>query len=191
MTKLSGPSGAAPADHCGHQRGLLAGDSCRAVAARLRRAPSTVSREVMRAGGAARYRAWRADESAVARQAVASRTLPARCASLSNSGGSLRAMQTLKSLSATALLFIRATSSDPVRSASSPTSRPATMRVGRARNAGGHEHSPAPTDGALACWAGKRAGSPQCLPPEWMQPEADFPEFPRRDQQSRPRSIPT
>jgi IS30 family transposase len=47
--------------------GLLAGDSCRAVAARMRRAPSTASREDTRAGGAARYRAWRAKEAAVRR----------------------------------------------------------------------------------------------------------------------------
>jgi IS30 family transposase len=45
-------------------RGLLAGDSCRVIAARLGRAPSTVSREVAAAGARAQYRAWRADARA-------------------------------------------------------------------------------------------------------------------------------
>jgi len=44
-------------------RGLLAGDSCRVIARRLGRAPSTVSRDVARAGHRERYRAWRADET--------------------------------------------------------------------------------------------------------------------------------
>jgi IS30 family transposase len=45
-------------------RGLLAGESCRTVATRLRRSPSTVAREVASAGGRHPYRAWRADERA-------------------------------------------------------------------------------------------------------------------------------
>jgi Helix-turn-helix domain len=45
-------------------RGLLAGDSCRVIARRLGRAPSTVSRDVAAAGHRERYRAWRADETA-------------------------------------------------------------------------------------------------------------------------------
>ena len=45
-------------------RGLIAGDSLRAIAARLKRAPSTLSREVARNGRRDDYRAWRADEAA-------------------------------------------------------------------------------------------------------------------------------
>jgi hypothetical protein len=45
-------------------RGLLAGDSCRVIARRLGRAPSTVSRDVAAAGHRLRYRGWRADETA-------------------------------------------------------------------------------------------------------------------------------
>ena len=45
-------------------RGLAAGQSLRAIAAGLRRAPSTVSREVRRHGGARGYRATRADARA-------------------------------------------------------------------------------------------------------------------------------
>src|SRR5712691_1811611 len=45
-------------------RGLLAGDSCRVIARRLGRSPSTVSRDVAAAGHRERYRAWRADETA-------------------------------------------------------------------------------------------------------------------------------
>jgi transposase, IS30 family len=48
-------------------RGLEAGESCRAIAARLRRSPSTVSREVAVNRGRARYRAWRAEEAAAGR----------------------------------------------------------------------------------------------------------------------------
>jgi hypothetical protein len=40
-------------------RGLAAGESLRAIASRLSRAPSTVSREVARNGGRSRYRAAR------------------------------------------------------------------------------------------------------------------------------------
>ena len=58
-------------------RGLLAGASCRAIAAGLGRAPSTVSREVAGAGGGRRYRAWSADAAAVRR---ARRPKPAKLA---------------------------------------------------------------------------------------------------------------
>ncbi|MGH2445376.1 MAG: IS30 family transposase [Candidatus Limnocylindria bacterium] len=45
-------------------RGLLAGESSRLIARRLRRSPSTVSREVAANGGRRRYRAWRAETAA-------------------------------------------------------------------------------------------------------------------------------
>jgi DNA-binding CsgD family transcriptional regulator len=45
-------------------RGLAAGDSCRVIARRLGRAPSTVSREVARNGGRRCYRAQPADAAA-------------------------------------------------------------------------------------------------------------------------------
>jgi len=45
-------------------RGLLAGETCRGIAARLGRSPSTVSREVAAGGRRDRYRAWRAEERA-------------------------------------------------------------------------------------------------------------------------------
>lgn len=45
-------------------RGLAAGDSMRAVAARLGRSASTISREVNRNGGRVKYRAQKADERA-------------------------------------------------------------------------------------------------------------------------------
>ena len=45
-------------------RGLVAGRSLRAIAAQLGRAPSTISREVGRNGGADRYRATLSDQSA-------------------------------------------------------------------------------------------------------------------------------
>jgi IS30 family transposase len=45
-------------------RGLMAGDSCRMIARRLGRAPSTVSRDVAASGACAQYRAWRADAKA-------------------------------------------------------------------------------------------------------------------------------
>ncbi|MFQ5524599.1 MAG: IS30 family transposase [Acidimicrobiia bacterium] len=48
-------------------RGVAAGDSVRAIASRLARAPSTVSRELDRNGGRDRYRAHRADREAWAR----------------------------------------------------------------------------------------------------------------------------
>ena len=46
-------------------RGLESGASCRVIALGLGRAPSTVSREVCRHGGAAAYRAWAADRAAL------------------------------------------------------------------------------------------------------------------------------
>ncbi len=45
-------------------RGLLAGDSCRVIATRLGRSPSTVSRDVAAGGARVPYRAWRADDKA-------------------------------------------------------------------------------------------------------------------------------
>jgi DNA-binding CsgD family transcriptional regulator len=45
-------------------RGLVSGDSMRAIAATLGRAPSTVSREIKRNGGLVNYRATHADQSA-------------------------------------------------------------------------------------------------------------------------------
>ena len=48
-------------------RGLVAGDSLRTIATRLRRAPSTISREVAWSGSRGRYRAWRSDREATRR----------------------------------------------------------------------------------------------------------------------------
>jgi IS30 family transposase len=48
-------------------RGVAAGQSCRQIAARLGRAPSTVSRELARNGGRHRYRAQAADAAAFRR----------------------------------------------------------------------------------------------------------------------------
>ena len=48
-------------------RGLVAGDSLRTIATRLRRAPSTISREVAWSGSRGGYRAWRADLEAIER----------------------------------------------------------------------------------------------------------------------------
>jgi IS30 family transposase len=48
-------------------RGLVAGDSLRTIAMRLRRAPSTISRDVAWSGSRSGYRAWRADRDAVER----------------------------------------------------------------------------------------------------------------------------
>jgi transposase, IS30 family len=45
-------------------RGLEAGESLRAIARRLGRAPSTISREVVRVGGREGYRAWRGEAHA-------------------------------------------------------------------------------------------------------------------------------
>jgi IS30 family transposase len=59
-------------------RGVAAGQSCRQIAARLERAPSTVSRELARNGGRHRYRAQAADTAAFRR---AQRPKPAKLAS--------------------------------------------------------------------------------------------------------------
>ena len=48
-------------------RHLLGGESMRAIAARLGRAPSTISREVASNGSRDDYRAWRADRAALER----------------------------------------------------------------------------------------------------------------------------
>ena len=48
-------------------RGVAAGDSCRMVATRIGRAPSTISRELARNGGRHRYRAHHADRAALRR----------------------------------------------------------------------------------------------------------------------------
>jgi len=48
-------------------RGVAAGQSLRMVAARLGRAPSTMSRELARNGGRSRYRAYHADRAATSR----------------------------------------------------------------------------------------------------------------------------
>jgi IS30 family transposase len=48
-------------------RGLVGGESLRRIAARLRRAPSTISREVAWNGPRSGYRAWRADSEAIKR----------------------------------------------------------------------------------------------------------------------------
>jgi IS30 family transposase len=58
-------------------RGVAAGQSCRQIAARLGRAPSTVSRELASNGGRARYRAQAADAAAFRR---AQRPKPAKLA---------------------------------------------------------------------------------------------------------------
>jgi IS30 family transposase len=56
-------------------RGVAAGEPCRQIAARLGRAPSTVSRELVRNGGRGRYRAQVADAAAFGR---AQRPKPAK-----------------------------------------------------------------------------------------------------------------
>jgi DNA-binding CsgD family transcriptional regulator len=56
-------------------RGVAAGEPCRQIAARLGRAPSTVSRELTRNGGRACYRAQAADAAAFCR---AQRPKPAK-----------------------------------------------------------------------------------------------------------------
>jgi IS30 family transposase len=48
-------------------RGLVAGESLRTIATRLRRAPSAISREVAWSGPRSRYRAWRSDSEAINR----------------------------------------------------------------------------------------------------------------------------
>ena len=54
-------------------RGLVAGDSMRAIAVRLKRSPSTISREVAWNGRRDDYRAWSADSAALERVADPSR----------------------------------------------------------------------------------------------------------------------
>ena len=49
-------------------RGLLSGESCRAIAKRLGRAASTITRDVAANGTAAHYRAWRAAATAATRR---------------------------------------------------------------------------------------------------------------------------
>ena len=56
-----------PAEREEISRGLVAGDSCRQIARRLRRAASTVSREVARNGGRGQYRACEAERAAFKR----------------------------------------------------------------------------------------------------------------------------
>ena len=58
-------------------RGLVAGESLRTIATRLRRATSTVSREVGWSGSRSGYRAWRAERDAIER---ARRPKPAKLA---------------------------------------------------------------------------------------------------------------
>ena len=58
-------------------RGLAAGESLRCIATRLRRSPSTISREVDRNGGRRKYRALRAEQAARVR---ARRPKPAKLA---------------------------------------------------------------------------------------------------------------
>jgi IS30 family transposase len=60
--RAAGQLGAAEREEV--SRGVAAGKSCRAIAARLGRAPSTVSREVARNGGRAQYRAGDAEVTA-------------------------------------------------------------------------------------------------------------------------------
>ncbi len=59
-------------------RGVAAGEGCRALARRLGRSPSTVSREVRRNGGRRRYRAQTAEAAAARRAARPKRCLLAR-----------------------------------------------------------------------------------------------------------------
>jgi transposase, IS30 family len=59
-----GPSRLQLADREEISLGLLAGESCTAIARRIGRAPSTVCREVTANGGAPEYRAWRAHQRA-------------------------------------------------------------------------------------------------------------------------------
>jgi transposase, IS30 family len=66
-TKKRSPLRLALAEREELSRGLVAGESLRAIARRLRRAPSTISREVAWSGARERYRAWRADEEAIRR----------------------------------------------------------------------------------------------------------------------------
>ena len=60
-------------------RGLAGGESLRAIAARLGRAPSTISREVTANGGRHAYRACQADRAALGRMRRPKRSKLARC----------------------------------------------------------------------------------------------------------------
>lgn len=60
-------------------RGLIAGESLRSIAARLQRAPSTISREVVANGGRRHYRAWRAELRAAERSRRPKRAKLAAC----------------------------------------------------------------------------------------------------------------
>ena len=57
----------APAEREEISRGIVAGDSCRLIGGRIRRAGSTVSREIARNGGRHRYRARQAEQAAWSR----------------------------------------------------------------------------------------------------------------------------
>jgi len=57
----------APAEREEISRGIVAGDSCRLIGGRIRRAGSTVSREIARNGGRRRYRACQAEQAAWSR----------------------------------------------------------------------------------------------------------------------------
>jgi len=57
----------APAEREEISRGVVAGDSCRLIGGRIRRAGSTVSREIARNGGRRRYRACQAEQAAWSR----------------------------------------------------------------------------------------------------------------------------
>lgn len=57
----------APAEREEISRGIVAGDSCRLIGGRIRRAGSTVSREIARNGGRRHYRACQAERAAPSR----------------------------------------------------------------------------------------------------------------------------
>src|SRR4029077_12135005 len=59
--------------------GLVGGESLRAIARRLGRSPSTISREVLGSGGRRRYRACRADAAALKRMHRPKRSKLAVC----------------------------------------------------------------------------------------------------------------
>ncbi len=65
-------------------RGLAAGESLRAIASRLQRTPSTVTREVGRNGGRRRYRACAAERAALRRTRRPKRSKLAGCERLRN-----------------------------------------------------------------------------------------------------------
>jgi IS30 family transposase len=60
-------------------RGLRSGDSCRVIAQRLGRAPSTITREVAANGRRTQYRAWSAQETAAKRRRRPKPTKLATC----------------------------------------------------------------------------------------------------------------